>query len=464
MYNFTMSAKIFIVDTNIILQGLHNITNLSESGKNIIVIAETVLIEVENKKKLLDDVGYNAREFARFLANAEVKKIEQNNGFKVVRMSNDDIIIDIISKDHYETQISNSNMAESNDKRIIEVAELAKHYYKNHKVTFLSIDVYARIFALLKEVSTETLREDRAEVPKIELFKKIQVDQETLDRLNDRDIELIDSEYQSCNKSYEFSTIEGKKEYGIIHNKRILLHTKNDFTGFKVKPVNINQKLLMKAITSNLYDLIVVDAKAGSGKTLLSVYGAMKLISQGLYDKIVYTRNSIESLDKGADIGYLSGNEEKFRVYNMALYDTLEFIAKFMLKKQDATENVDIIKTKVEELMIKYRIEKLWPGEARGRTLSNAIVILDEWQNSSQSTTQLILSRLDNSCMAIVIGSNRQIDNLYLNKYNNGLTSLIKQTQHPTKELSIFAIDLQTAVRGKFAEFSERIYENKARN
>ncbi|WP_331775131.1 PhoH family protein [Sulfurospirillum sp. 1612] len=459
-----MNKKIFIVDTNIILQGLYNITNLSQEGTNIIVIAETVLIEVENKKKLLDDVGYNAREFARFLANAAVLKIEQNDGFKVVRMSNQTIIIDIISKDRYDTPLTDNNIAESNDKRIIEVAELAKKYYKNYPVTFLSIDVYARIFALLKEVETETLRDDRAEVPKIELFKKLEVDLETLETLNEHAIDTLDPEYRHCNKSYEFWTQEGKKEYGIIHNKKILLHTKNDFTGYKIKPVNINQKLLMKAISSNLYDLIVVDAKAGSGKTLLSLYGAMRLISQGAYDKIVYTRNSIESLDKGADIGYLSGNEEKFRVYNMALYDTLEFIAKFMLKKQETTENVDIIKTKVEELMVKYRIEKLWPGEARGRTLSNAIVILDEWQNSSQSTTQLILSRLDNSCMAIVIGSNRQIDNLYLNKYNNGLTSLIKETQNPTQELNIFAIDLQTAVRGKFAEFSERIYENKSKN
>jgi len=103
----------------------------------------------------------------------------------------------------------------------------------------------------------------------------------------------------------------------------------------------------------------------------------------------------------------------------------------------------------------------LWPGEARGRTLSGAIVIMDEWQNSSENTTQLILSRLDESCMAVVIGSNRQIDNLYLNKFNNGLTSLLKQTTNKHPELNMFAIELDKAVRGKFAEFTERIFENK---
>jgi PhoH-like ATPase len=86
---------------------------------------------------------------------------------------------------------------------------------------------------------------------------------------------------------------------------------------------------------------------------------------------------------------------------------------------------------------------------------------MDEWQNASDKTTQLILSRLDESCMAIVIGSNRQIDNLYLNRYNNGLTTLLKQTKFSQKGLKIFAIELDRAVRGKFAEFSEEVFEQR---
>jgi PhoH-like ATPase len=101
----------------------------------------------------------------------------------------------------------------------------------------------------------------------------------------------------------------------------------------------------------------------------------------------------------------------------------------------------------------------LWPGEARGRTLSGAIVIMDEWQNSSENTTQLILSRLDNTCKAIVIGSNRQIDNPYLSKYNNGLTKLLMATHEDNNHLRMFAIELEKAVRGRFAEFAEEQFE-----
>ena len=217
----------------------------------------------------------------------------------------------------------------------------------------------------------------------------------------------------------------------------------------------------MKAILSNEYDLMVVDAKAGSGKTLLAISGAMRLIDKGLYDKIVYVRNSIESIDKGADVGYLSGNDEKFRIYNMALYDTLEFIAKPKLKNHKNKTKQESIDSKIEELKEQYMIQTLWPGEARGRTLSGAIVIMDEWQNASANTTQLILSRLDNACMAIMIGSNRQIDNLYLNKFNNGLTEIQKQSKRKNEHLKLFAVELTKAVRGKFAEFSEETFERK---
>lgn len=459
-----MADKVYVVDTNIILQNMQNIKNLSDNGKNIVVIPETVLIELEDKKRQMDELGYQAREFARFLADSKIKEVDINENCRVVKLYNGEYIVHLITKNKYESDVEINHIAESNDKRIVEVAEVAKNYYKGSKVIFVSIDVYARMFGLFKNLKIESLRDDRSEVPKKEFFKSVSFDLSKHDSIDNVNIITIDKDYKIENFCYEFELNDGKNIYAIICNGKVNVISELDFRGMKVKPVNIKQKFLMKAILSNMYNLLVIDAKAGSGKTLIAVASAMRLIDKGLYDKIVYVRNSIESIDKGADVGYLSGNDEKFRIYNMALYDTLEFIAKRILKKTENKDNYESINLKIEELFDKYRIEKLWPGEARGRTLSNAIVILDEWQNSSENTTQLILSRLDDSCMAIVAGSNRQIDNLYLNKYNNGLTSLIKQATFEHLEIKMFSIDLQKSVRGKFAEFSERVYENKEKN
>lgn len=453
-----MAKKVFVLDTNIILNDIHNIIRLSENGENIIVIPETVLIELEDKKKMLGDIGYQAREFSRLLARAKIKEADHNDGYKVAKLFIDDTIIHIISKDHYETGMDNTHISESNDKRIIEVASIAQKYYKGLKTVFISLDVYARTFAILKNIKTETLHDDKEEVPEFEFVKEIHIDKMHVKYIDHADIEKFDKNYQPNNFSYIFKMDGGHIYQGIIQNRKIELLNENDFRGLRVKPVNTEQKFYMKAILSNFYDIVVVDAKAGSGKTLLAFACAMKLIEKKHYDKIIYVRNSIESLDKGADVGYLAGNDEKFRVYNMALNDTLEFIAKKMLKKSESKENVNAVENKIMELIGKYRIEKLWPGEARGRTLSDAIVILDEWQNSSEKTTQLILSRLDNSCTAIVIGSNRQIDNFYLNKYNNGLTSLLKETKTTHDDINMFAIELKKAVRGKYAEFSEKVF------
>lgn len=456
-----MKDKVYVLDTNIILQNVQNLYRISDDNTNKIVIPETVLLELEDKKKLPNELGYYSREFARLLAKMKIKEVDYKTGYKVVKLFNDELTLHIISKDVYESQIEQVHLSESNDKRIIEVAVIAQEYYKGEQILFLSLDVYARTFALFKGIKSETLHDDKSTVPKFEFVKHLELDSSRFNSLEDANIKTIDEEYKKENFCYAFESSDGNSTYAVIINERINLIEEGEFKALQVRPVNLKQKLFTKAIISNMFDLLVIDAKAGSGKTLMSIASAMRLIDLGQYDKIVYVRNSIESLDKGADIGYLAGNEEKFRIYNMAVQDTLEFIAKKQLKKSENRENKESIESKISELTSKYCIETLWPGEARGRTLSSAIVIMDEWQNSSEKTTQLILSRLDESCMAIVIGSNRQIDNLYLNKYNNGLTTLLKQTNDEHEEISMFAIELEKAVRGKFAEFTERIFERK---
>lgn len=456
-----MKEKIYVVDTNIILQNLQNLYRVSDNKSNTIVIPETVLIELEDKKKLTNELGYHSREFARLLAKMKIKEVDHKESFKVVKLYNDELSIHIIAKDKYDSEIEQTHLSESNDKRIIEVASIAQLYYKGIQIVFLSIDIYARTFAQFRGIKAETLHDDKSTVPKFQFIKHYELDSSQFNALDGKEVTLVDSEYEYENFSYSFQSNDGNSQYAIVLNERFDVLKEDDFKGLIVKPVNLKQKLFMKALLSNMYELLVIDAKAGSGKTLLSLASAMRLIDKGFYDKIVYVRNSIESLDQGADVGFLSGNDEKFRIYNMALQDTLEFIAKKHLKKSENKENKESIESKIAELTDKYCIETLWPGEARGRTLSSAIVIMDEWQNSSEKTTQLILSRLDETCMAIVIGSNRQIDNLYLNKYNNGLTSLMKQTNNKHPELKMFAIELDKAVRGKFAEFTERIFEKR---
>ncbi len=461
-----MSSKIYVLDTNIILHNNYMIEELSDNGNNIIVIPETVLIELENFKKNFTELGFQARKFARMLATCKVSGVDFKNSCKIVKMKQGDINLHLFAKEKYLSDIDSNHIDESNDKRIVEVANSAQEYYKGQKVIFISLDIYARMFGLLANVKVESLREDRSDIPDFQFVKTLSLSSALFNSLNNKDIRDYDKEYSYDNFSYEFISDDGNSLYATISSKGFInpIDENEDFKGLEVKPINLKQKFFTKAVLSDIYDMHIIDAKAGSGKTLMAFATAMRLVDKGAYEKIVYVRNSIESVDKGADVGYLAGNSEKFRIYNMALYDTLEFIAKKHLKKKEYTDVQVAIENRIEELISKYRIEKLWPGEARGRTLSNAIVILDEWQNSSNNTTQLILSRLDNNCKAIVIGSNRQIDNMYLNRYNNGLTTLLKETKKEQSHLNIFAIELDKSVRGKFSYFADEIFGKIQKN
>ena len=189
-----MKEKVYVLDTNIILQNLQNLYKISDNKTNHIVVPETVLLELEDKKKLVNELGYYSREFARLLAKMKIKEVDYKLGFKVVKLFNDELNLDIISKDKYDTVIEQIHISESNDKRIIEVASIAQEYYKGCQTIFLSLDVYARTFALFKGLRTETLHDDKSTVPKFDFVKSLELDSSMFNSLENKDITLIDKD------------------------------------------------------------------------------------------------------------------------------------------------------------------------------------------------------------------------------------------------------------------------------
>ena len=90
--------KVYVLDTNIILHNTNFIKELCDGGNNIIVIPETVLIELEDFKKNFSELGYQARSFARMLASCTVEAVDSGELFRVVKMRyDDDIAIHLFS-------------------------------------------------------------------------------------------------------------------------------------------------------------------------------------------------------------------------------------------------------------------------------------------------------------------------------------------------------------------------------
>lgn len=451
--------RIYVLDTNIILNDAHNLEGISQVGSNLVVLPETVIDEIDTKKTGFDEINFQAREFARMLSNAQVVDTIRNDEATIMCiLVNDTMRIDIISLNDYDLVGVDRSIA--NDRKIIKVGEYATKYYSKSETVLLSLDVMCRTRAIAEGVKTEAL--DYKKKDKVyEFIKHLPVDSTLLNGMNLKDIREFDPDYLPENYCYMFEAETGHNVPAIIINERIHIMDEGELRKNLIKPKNLGQQYAMAGMLEPNFNVCLIEALAGSGKTLLALAAGMRNVDLGNYTKIIYIRNSIESLDKGEDVGYLSGNDEKFRIYNMPLYDTLEFIARQSFKKSESKENPEAIESKITELTTKYQIETTWVGEMRGRTLSNAFVIVDEIQNMSRKTVQTILSRLDDECKVVGIGSNAQIDNQWINKHTNGLSVLLEATADSHDEVNMFATKLDKVVRGRITEWTERLFTKK---
>ena len=462
--NSKVYDKYFVVDTNIILEDFSNIKNLSEDGKNLIILPEIVLDEIDSKKSGFDEINYQARQFARFLEDSDIKASFEAQKHQIISLEIGTVSINIISKSSYETDTQRISLNISNDRKILEIASFANEYYPT-KIQFISNDIMARVRATSLNLETTFLKGDGKDDVEVDLVKEIDIEFQDLEDISNKDILDFDKEYLPHNFSYCMNVKNSDQVLlCAIKNGKINPLDETMLREQIITPLNREQLFFTNAMLDLFYNIIIVEAKAGSGKTLLALSSGVKLIRQKHYQRIIYVRNSIESLDKGEDVGYLPGLEEKFAIYNHPLMDSLKYMARSEHKKKNSNKKQYVapteeeIEEKVTQTIQNYSIETMWVGEMRGRTLTEAFIIVDEAQNISNKTMQMILSRVDSSCKVVILGSNKQIDNFYINKYTNSLTTLLKSTTDKNDLVNLYAIKLKKVLRGPITQWAESIF------
>jgi len=190
-------------------------------------------------------------------------------------------------------------------------------------------------------------------------------------------------------------TIQQLEELKRGHRKAEMRKTEGELlrtpSGKPVKPLSEKQKEYIKAMESN--DLVVAIGPAGTGKTFLACVEAYRNLKQGEVDRIVLTRPVVEA---GEKLGFLPGAlQEKIDPYLRPLYDafyTLMGPAKFHKLAQDGV---------IEIVPLAYM---------RGRTLDDAVIVLDEAQNTSSAQMKMFLTRIGFNSKAVVTGDITQID------------------------------------------------------
>ena len=457
-----------VLDTNIPLHGADTIHTLGNAD-TIIVLPETVLNELDSKKSKMDELGYQARSVSRLIkAGRKDPSFLLGPNIRVAPRLIEGVTVWLVSLNTYpDFPAIDPNIY--NDRKIIEVAmQLQAHYAGDNdkKVVFTTNDVMCEINAeALGLTVTDFKVVDKVD---FELTKELEVTDAVFRALHGKAIIDVDPKHIKENYNYKFSTPASEQiKIASISNGTISIlgkDTESDLRRQMVNPRGADQLLLSRAILEPSNNLVICEAKAGTGKTLVSLSSAMRLLKTNTpYTSILYVRASINDVEKIEEVGFLPGSaEEKNAVYFHPLFDSLDFMARAKigtnhnLKAKELEEKVEAL---VAKMVIDYNIEMLTGLGMRGRTFRDTVVIIDEGQGMSKGSMQKVLTRFGEHCKVIIAGSNNQIDNPNLTKFTNGLSVLLNDCAYgKDAKIGKHVVPLYKVVRSDFAEYAENLF------
>lgn len=214
-------------------------------------------------------------------------------------------------------------------------------------------------------------------------------DEEEMAKIEE-DIELMQKHVLKYNSITEEDILD------IVHDHKTKADAIKDVVVYSIsgRPIKSRSENQQKLIESyNTSDLVFAVGPAGTGKTYLSIALAVKALKEKAAKKIILSRPAVEA---GEKLGFLPGDmKDKIDPYLQPLYDSLEDM---------------IPAVKLQDMMEKHIIQIAPLAFMRGRTLSDAVVILDEAQNTTPAQIRMFLTRMGWNTKMIITGDMTQID------------------------------------------------------
>ena len=411
-----MAKKTYVIDTSVFLSDANALYRFKN---NDIVIPMKVLEEIDKHKKRQDSVGFNARLIIKHLDSLRskgslAKGIRLGKGMGIVKVAKastalpDDLDFDV--PDH----------------QILSVAVHENIENEKRKVIVVSRDINMRVIANSlglpsEDYATNSVVEDKDKV--YEGFAEVLVDDEFIEQFyQGKEMYLDESTLKEKLFPNQFlllisSSNPKKSAICRFHElKRPLkpINVKDYSKSWGIQPRNKEQTFAYDLLFDPDVPLVSLIGRAGSGKTLMAIAAGLEQclgLDERRYKKLVVSR-PVQPM--GKDIGFLPGSmADKMMPWLMPLQDNLEHILgdKSMFKSF-------IEKGKIEIEALTY---------IRGRSISNAFIIIDEAQNLTSHEVKTIITRVGENTKIVLTGDIEQIDNIYTNETSNGLTYAIEK-------------------------------------
>jgi len=407
--------KIYVLDTSVYLT---NAECIYAFKNNDIHVPLKVFEEIDKHKKRQDAVGAQARKIIRIWDDLRTtgsldKGVRIRKGLGIIKS----ISASGILPEDLPTDLD-SKVA---DHLIIATAIKAQRE-SDRKVILVSRDINMRVIADAVGLTSEDFQNNQVVDTSENIFTgytTVLVDDQVIDRFYERQSVYLDTPGLFSNQYVMLvsSANEKKTALGRYINKatplRQLITSKQQVWG--IKPRNKEQQFLMDALMDPRIQIVTVIGKAGSGKTICAIAAGLEQTideSSQEYTRVIVSR-PVQPL--GKDIGFLPGTmEEKMSPWLMPIQDNLQFL----MGNDKITLDIYMQKGTIEIEALTY---------IRGRSISNAFIIIDEAQNLTTHELKTIITRVGEGTKIVLTGDVEQIDNVYIDATSNGLTHAVEK-------------------------------------
>jgi PhoH-like ATPase len=433
--------KIFVLDTSVIIYDHNAVKNFQEHD---VVVPITVLEELDNFKKGNDTKNFAAREFTRY-----VDKISGRNSLQEW--------VNINGKGHgmFRIEMNQSQKTDAEkifgerkaDHRILNAALYVSEKNPGRKVVLVTKDINLRIKAKSLSLAAEDYETGKIKNPNELYTGNTVVDAvaaTTINELYEKESAAVPVKMKkiATDDNHYYILKSGQKSVLARYSAATTsLERVKKVTAFNIQPRNAEQSFALDAILRPEIRLVTIQGVAGTGKTLLSLAGALE--QRRNYHQIYLARPIVPLSNK--DIGYLPGDiKSKLNPYMEPLWDNLKYIKSQFSEKDREFKQIN-------EMVENEKLIVCPLAYIRGRSLSNVFFIVDEAQNLTPHEVKTIISRAGENTKIVFTGDIFQIDTPYLDTQSNGLSYMIDRL----KGKDLYAhITLQKGERSELANLA----------
>ena len=410
-----MSKKIYVLDTSVYLT---DFSSLKAFDNNDIIIPLKVLEEIDKHKKRQDGVGSNARQIIRLFDELR----DRGSLYDGVSLDEDNPDSGKVFAKSYNPAVIPADWSQEDpDNKIIATALTETLSNPETNVILVSRDINMRVKCDSVKLETQDYFDSQV-VKSVDHvftgFTVCPVDDIEVDRFyEDGDI-FIEDDFPEELYPNQFIMLVSKsndKKSAIAvyknHSEPLSKVASYKRAVWGIKPRNKEQNCALSLLMNPDIALVSLIGKAGSGKTLCAIAAGLQqsLEETGKpnYSRLIVSR-PVQPL--GKDIGFLPGTmEEKMAPWLKPIEDNL----KFLMGNDQITLEMYMESGKIEIEALTY---------IRGRSISNAFIIIDEAQNLTQHELKTIITRVGEGTKIVLTGDVEQIDNIYIDEVTNGLT------------------------------------------